>query len=106
MPDNIEVKKTWLSPRARHMLDHLIRFLPLIALAVTMVLWVDTRYMHKQVSDIRYTNLQIQVLEGQVSAYHKLTSPTADETLEYERLKERLTQHREEWNDILGITTQ
>lgn len=106
MDDNVDEKKSWLSPRAKHIIDHFIKFLPVLALGVTMVMWVDTRYMHKQVSDIRYTNIQIQVLESQVSAYHKIESPTAEETLEYERLKQRLAKHREEWDALLGITTQ
>lgn len=106
MPKEIETGESWLSPRAKHWLDHALRLLPLLSLCVVLVFWVDARYVHKQNSDIRYTHLQIQVLESQISAYHKLVNPTAVETSEYNRLEERLAKHTEEWNDLLGITAQ
>lgn len=104
MPNENEVKETWLSPRARHMLNHLIHFLPLIAITISIVVWVDTRYAHDEISKIRFTNLQIQVLENERDEFLVIENPTNKEIADHARIMQRLKTHEDQWNELLGIT--
>lgn len=40
---------------------------PLIMMLVAGAMWLDARYMHKQLSDVRYLELQIRINEMEVS---------------------------------------
>lgn len=63
-------------------------YLPIIATAATLVLWVDTRYMHKSISDIRYIDLQIAFYEREMKDHERKIddqgyTPSEEEKREY-----------------------
>ena len=87
------------------MINHIIHYLPLLSLAVVLVLWFDTRYVHEQNSQIRFTNLQIQVLENERDEYLAIENPTKKETSEHQRVMQRLAKHEDMWDELLGITS-
>ena len=58
----------------------LIAVLPLLALAGTGAMWVDTRYIHKQISDTRYIDLQIKIVQGHIRDYERLKDSGANLT--------------------------
>ncbi len=39
---------------------------PVISMILTAGLWLDTRYMHKEMSDTRFIELQIRIVEGHI----------------------------------------
>lgn len=84
-----------------------LKFLPLIATVLTIGLWVDTRYMHKEISDGRFIELQIKILEGNITAYHRVKDAggelSAEEKMKYDMDKEQLKNLMAERNKILGI---
>lgn len=43
--------------------------MPLMVTAVNVGMWVDTRYMHTQISDGRHIDLQIRILQGNIRDY-------------------------------------
>ena len=50
----------------------LIAILPLLALIGSFWLWLDTRYMHKEISDNRHLSLQIDVVNLQLMEYNRI----------------------------------
>ncbi len=49
-----------------------IATVPVIAMVATAIMWVDTRYMHKEISDTRFIELQIRIVEGHVRDYARI----------------------------------
>ena len=39
---------------------------PVVSMIATGMLWLDTRYMHKEMSDTRFIELQIRIVEGHI----------------------------------------
>jgi len=44
----------------------ILAVVPLVAMIATGMLWLDTRYMHKEMSDTRFIELQIRIVEGHI----------------------------------------
>ena len=85
----------------------LIAVLPLLALAGTGAMWVDTRYIHKQISDTRYIDLQIKIVQGHMRDYERLkdqgaTLSSTDES-NYQTDKRQLDHLLTERNRMLGL---
>ena len=81
--------------------------IPLFAVAATALMWVDTRYMHQDIADIRHLETQIRLVEGHIRDYNRIINsggqPNADEVTQYEMDKEELKNLLNERNKILGI---
>lgn len=86
---------------------HILQVLPVIAMLGTLSLWVDTRYMHKEISDIRFVELQVRIIEGQLQMYNRIVDRgdtlTLDEQWRYEMDTEQLKNLTTERNKMLGI---
>lgn len=103
MSDDTSKSRVRLFKFYRRVLD----FLPLVAMLFTLGIWVDTRYMHKEISDIRFIELQIKILDGQIKDYHRIVDAggrlTADEKVKYDSDLQQLRNLMSERNKILGI---
>ena len=84
-----------------------IALLPVLALIGSFWLWLDTRYMHKEISDNRFIQLQIDVVSGQLTHYNRMiddgTSLSAKEIQDYEMYKCRLQMLEQERSKKLQI---
>ena len=85
----------------------LLRALPVLALLGTVVLWVDTRYMHKEISDTRFLEIRIEIVGDNVQEYNRRIDAgevlTAQEQLEFEMEKDQLKFLMNERNKILDL---
>ena len=80
---------------------------PVIAMCLTFFMWVDTRYMHKEISDGRFIELQIRIVQSAVDSHNKIidaggTVSASDATkheLDMDQLKNLITER----NKTLGI---
>jgi len=81
--------------------------LPLLAFIGTALMWIDTRYMHKEISDTRFIELQIKIVQGQVRDAHRRLEDgktlSADELIQFELDKDQLKFLMGERNRLLGI---
>ena len=78
---------------------------PVITLLVSAWLWFDTRYMHREISDTRFIELQIKIVQGHIRDYHRLDEPSPEDTTNYELDVDQLKNLQQERNRILGIAT-
>lgn len=85
----------------------LLASLPLIGAIATGIMWIDTRYMHKEISDTRFIELQIKIIEGQLKHYNRMIDSgqtlSSEDTIRYDLDKEQLKELIKERNRILGI---
>lgn len=96
MTQNIRVWFHWL-----------LAILPLVTAVATTAMWVDTRYMHKEISDTRYIDLQIKIIQAQIRNYEQRKDSnqpmsTMDHT-SYTLDMQQLNQLLIERNRLLGI---
>ncbi len=49
-----------------------LAIVPLVSLIATSLMWMDTRYMHKEMSDTRFIELQIRIVEGHIRDYTRV----------------------------------
>lgn len=81
--------------------------LPLTAMIATAGMWIDTRYMHQDISDTRFIELQIRIVQGHIRDYTRLVDAgdtiTANDTVQHEMDKDQLKNLMEERNKILGL---
>ena len=84
-----------------------IAIMPLIALLGSGWFWLDTRYMHKEISDTRFIELQIRIVQSNVRDYNRRIDAgedlNAQETLEYDMEKDQLKFLMNERNKVLDI---
>lgn len=85
----------------------LLASMPLLGAIAMGIMWVDTRYMHKEISDTRFIELQIKIIEGQLKDYHRILDSggtlSAQDQIKYELDREQLRELTRERNKILGI---
>ena len=85
----------------------LIAALPILALVGSFALWLDTRYMHREISDTRFIELQIRIVQGNVRSFNRRIDNgeelNSQETLEFEMEKDQLKFLMNERNKILDI---
>jgi hypothetical protein len=46
--------------------------IPLLTFAGTVALWIDPRYMHKQISDTRFIDVQIRIVESNIRDFERI----------------------------------
>ena len=84
-----------------------LRALPLLALLGTAILWVDTRYMHREISDTRFIELQIKMVEINLQGYNRRLGNgeelSPQEQLEYEMERDQLKFLMNERNRVLDL---
>lgn len=85
----------------------LLLLIPFFGSLATAAMWLDTRYMHRQISDSRYIETQIKIIEGQMRDYHRIMDSggvlSQEDMLKFELDKEQLKNLQKERNKILGI---
>ena len=85
----------------------LLGSLPLLAMLATGAMWMDTRYMHKEISDTRFIELQIRIVQAQVRAYHKMVQNgerlTPEEQVQFDLDRDQLRFLMGERNRLLGL---
>ena len=81
--------------------------LPVIGAISTGLMWIDTRYMHREISDTRFIELQIKIIEGHIKDYNRILdageSLSSEDQIRYEMDREQLKDLTKERNRILGI---
>lgn len=82
--------------------------LGVVAMLVPAVRWVDSRYMHNDIANIRYIDLQILITEKNVRDYQRLVDTqalitAADET-NYHLDVDTLKSLKQERNKLLGLS--
>lgn len=84
-----------------------LRALPLLALLGTSIMWVDTRYMHKEISDTRFIEIQIKIVERNIRDYHRMIEEGVElspsEKMELEMEQDQLKFLRNERNKVLDL---
>lgn len=83
-------------------------FVSVVGPLLTAVLWFDTRYMHKEISDFRFLEIQISMLERDAKAYARRIDqenyiPTEEERLEYDVIKDQLIKLNTKRNELIGV---
>lgn len=80
---------------------------PLTAMAATAGMWIDTRYMHKDISNTRFIELQMRIVQGHIRDYTRIVDAngviTASDTVQHEMDKDQLKNLVSERNKILGL---
>ena len=85
-----------------------INIVPLLAAIFTTVLWVDTRYMHKDISDARFIDMQMAMYERYVKVHERRIDregykPSEEEKREYDLMVNALTEMEKARNKVLGL---
>ena len=85
----------------------LIATVPVVAMVATGLMWIDTRYMHREISDTRFIELQIRIVEGHIRDYTRIVDAggtiPAQDTVKYQIDLHQLNNLMNERNKILGI---
>ena len=85
----------------------LVAALPVLALIGSFWLWLDTRYMHKEISDNRHLVLQMDVINLQLMEFNRMIDAGADlsaqQQQEFDMLKFRLQLLEKERQDSLQL---
>ena len=89
------------------MLNFFKIIVPVIAMVATAGMWIDTRYMHQDISNTRFIELQIRIVQGHIRDYTRIVDSdgviTASDTVQHEMDKEQLKNLMSERNKILGL---
>jgi len=71
------------------------------------VIWVDSRYMYKNISDHRWIEAQIMILQSDIREYNRHVQsgniPSDQERVDYEIATERMKDLLDERNRLLGL---
>lgn len=80
---------------------------PVIAMVATAGMWIDTRYMHQDISNTRFIELQIRIVQGHIRDYTRIVDAdgiiSANDTVQHEMDIDQLKNLMAERNKILGI---
>lgn len=80
---------------------------PITAMIATAGMWIDTRYMHQDISDTRFIELQIRIVQGHIRDYTRIIDSggviSASDTVQHDMDIDQLKNLMEERNKILGI---
>lgn len=81
--------------------------IPLVAVIATTIMWIDTRYMHREISDTRFIEMQLRLVQMQVRQYNTRIKAgevlTPEEQIQFDLDKDQLKLLLAERNKILGI---
>jgi hypothetical protein len=96
-----------LDSKTKKVLLTLATLIPILTFVGSMFFWLDARYMHRQISNIRFIETQMLILEGQVEYYERMEEFNIDlsqqDTRRYEMKLMQLLDLNKERNKILGI---
>ena len=92
---------------------YLFATIPLLSLVGSLWLWLDVRHIskneysqHTRVVDIRYVDLQIRLIKGQIRDYNRIVDrgeqPSAQDTTDHDLDKDQLMNLTTERNKMLG----
>lgn len=85
----------------------LLSAVPLILLVGTAIAYVDFRYLHKEIADTRYIDMQLALVNNKIQQYHRFVQsggvPTEMEKINYEIDVDQLKKYTDERNKKLGI---
>jgi len=85
----------------------ILSILTLLGAISTGIFWVDTRYMHKSMATMQYTELQLIVYTRELKLYEQKMDnelhPTAQEKREYDILLETVKDLTDRRNKALGL---
>jgi len=80
---------------------------PVLAMIATAGMWIDTRYMHQDISNTRFIELQIRIVQGHIRDYTRIVDAdgviSASDTVQHEMDIDQLKNLMAERNKILGI---
>jgi len=80
---------------------------PIITFCATAWLWLDTRYMHREISDTRFVDTQIMIIQGHLRDYTRIIDDgrelSAQDEINFDLDKNRLQNLHNERNRLLGI---
>ena len=80
---------------------------PVVAMVATAGMWIDTRYMHRDISNTRFIELQIRIVQGHIRDYTRIVDAngviTASDNVQHEMDMDQLKNLMSERNKILGI---
>jgi len=80
---------------------------PLVAMFATAGMWIDTRYMHQDISNTRFIELQIRIVQGHIRDYTRIVDAdgdiSANDTVQHEMDKDQLKNLMNERNKILNL---
>ncbi len=86
---------------------YVLAIVPLVSMIATAWMWMDTRYMHKEMSDTRYIELQIRVVEGHIRDYTRVRDNggllSATDEIKLDMDLAQLQNLMQERNRMLGI---
>jgi hypothetical protein len=84
-----------------------LTWLPVFTLLGSLAVWVDTRYMHRQISDTRFIDLQLSLVQTKISAYQRMLDKDEDlteaERMDYDVSIEQMKDLLRERNRLLGV---
>ncbi len=84
-----------------------VAIVPVVAMIATGFMWMDTRYMHKEISDTRFIELQIRIVEGTIRDHNRIVDNggdlSAEDIFKHEMDVDQLKNLMAERNKILGI---
>lgn len=81
--------------------------LPLLAALASGFMWLDVRYMHKEISDTRFIELNMKIVQAEVREFHKKEARgeilTPEERMIFDADKKQLDLLMSERNRLMGI---
>lgn len=81
--------------------------LPIIGAMSTAAMWVDTRYMHREIYNTHFIELQIKIVESNLKDYNRILDAggtlSAQDQVLFEMEKDQLKYLTKERNKLLGI---
>lgn len=84
--------------------------LPLISIVLSTALWVDSRYIHRTIADVRNISLQIQIIDLAIAKYEQKMDEdgelTATERRLYDISVNELTYLQEERKRLIGLINE
>ena len=79
----------------------------LVGMMITGALWLDTRYMHKEISDLRHIDTQMLLLEMRIEMYGKIEEAggtlSVNEKIKYDMYKDQLKEIMKVRQEIMDI---
>lgn len=96
-----------MTEKVKSITGYLLNLLQVISLIGMFFMWVDARYMHSEIANTRYVDLQIKITQSNIREYNRIkemgvmTDPSDDTqyVLDLKELQLLMAQR----NKILGL---
>lgn len=97
----------YIENRARY-IKVILTVLPFIFTMASGLLWIDTRYMHKEMAEAQYAEIQLVLYTRSLKFYERKIDkegyvPSTEETREYNLLLKTVEALTEKRNESLGL---